>query len=585
MTKQTLILAGSALLILGLLIGCGSGSSGIAGGSFEGLPTAAMPSTIGAIGGIISDANSLPVNGATVTLYANGLPVTSTTTGTDGSYFISVSPGIYELRVTKTGYLSTSQSVSIEAARVTTNSIPLTSTTGTISLGKIRGLITDQTDQAKSGALVRLISTTAGGSSAEFTTGTDGAYSLSLPAGNYTMTVTKAGYATDQRAVTIAANVEQILDIKLGAKVTMTGSVKLNTTQENLPNINVDVTKNKVFLSSTVTTVNGQFILEDLGPGMYELCAGRVGANETAKYEPATYVVQILSSGTVSPSSPVLYLSAKIPVVGGSQPYHEVASGTIFDAYTGAPLEYVTCTLKGVGSVLTDLKGQFSFTNLLPGNYEMTFSKLGWSSQTVTFSIVATTTVGAPLANDTTMNPATFSYSLLQSSQTNLGAISGRFIDETTLMGVSNLAVRLYVYRLVAKKIRVMTAPETTSASATYETQEVSKWELDGYNNPQPVLSTLTGRDSSGNEISSGTFRLEHLQPTTSTTKYLVFIGTTSNAIISTIAVQDAADTNVPPATWYQENLASAQRKHSWALVDVTANTTTFLQNFNLPNY
>ncbi|NLI77067.1 MAG: carboxypeptidase regulatory-like domain-containing protein [Candidatus Riflebacteria bacterium] len=92
MTKQTLILAGSALLILGLLIGCGSGSGGIAGGSFEGLPTAALPNALGTIIGIVSDSSGVPVSGASVTLSLNGTAVANAVSGADGSYSLSASP-------------------------------------------------------------------------------------------------------------------------------------------------------------------------------------------------------------------------------------------------------------------------------------------------------------------------------------------------------------------------------------------------------------------------------------------------------------------------------------------------------------
>ncbi|RCK80077.1 MAG: Cna B domain protein [Candidatus Ozemobacter sibiricus] len=740
MLKRMLMATGLVLMAAALLIGCNTGSRSGADGSFPGLPTAALPTSIGTITGLVTDANALPINGANITLYSNSNLVSSSNTGSDGRFIISAAPGNYELRISKSGFVNLIQAVTIEAGRTTAVVAPLTPSSPTPQ-AKIRGIITNQTDQVQEGALIRLVPQSQTGTSVETTSSQDGTYSVTVAPGTYSMTVTKSGYGSDQRIISLAANEERFLDIRLGARVTLTGTVKLDTSKEALANITVEAYRDNFLVQSTVTTPEGVFLFTDLSAGMYTIGLAR----DSTKYEPATFVIQILRSGITSPADPVLYLSAAktsgkvqgvisdltgrpqegalvrlissnsgnssefttlsdgrfsfssaagvyqlhvskanfvseiatISLIAGqelikdiaigpkstlrgvvklnttkeplpnilveifrqsefkgsmettsagefafqdltpdsyqvrvgnqstayspatytvqilndgtispSSPEffisprlvaptdvrHPLATGTIYDAYTKAPLENVNCTLKGVKAVTTDMYGRFSFADLLPGNYELTFSKLGWQTLTVTFSI--TESDGA-----TVLRPSPLTYELIQSKESGVGAIAGRYIDENTLNGVNDLIVRVYTYRLIEKTISVMVNGTPTDKS-------VSNWELDGRALPIYLLSTKTGVAGTGNESALGTFRLEHLQPTTSTMKYLVWIGTAASPspTMTSAAYTEAADQSNPKVVWYQENVADPNRVHSWSLVDVYPDTTTFLQNFNLPN-
>ncbi|HQG28027.1 MAG TPA: hypothetical protein PLY73_05675, partial [Candidatus Ozemobacteraceae bacterium] len=79
-------------------------------------------------------------------------------------------------------------------------------------------------------------------------------------------------------------------------------------------------------------------------------------------------------------------------------------------------------------------------------------------------------------------------------------------------------------------------------------------------------------------------FRLEHLQPTSDTEKYLVYIGN-GNSTILRAQYNDPADVSAPPQVWMVEDTGNVNRLHSWSLVDVAAKTTTYLENYNPPNY
>lgn len=502
----------------------------------------------------------------------------------------AASPGTYELLVAQIGFNTILQTLSVEGGRTIPNNVPLTAVSTTSNVGKVRGLVTGMDGAVISGALVRLYNQQGTAVVSEFTTGTDGAFSFSAAPGVYKLSVMKSGYIHDPDEITIKANFELVKDQPIGSKVLMTGTTILTTTQEALSNIQVslfkrdDTTYNLSSIATFVTTTEGKFLFEQ-GPGNYEITAGSDDRN-VSKYQLATSAVKILATGTISPSSPILKLS---PHMVSGQPVQEHATGTVYDSFSKAPLEHVSCSLKGVTSVMTDLRGKFEFQSLLPATYELTFSKEGWATQTVAFRIEKnpeTTTASSP-TNDTIMTPSSFTVYLQQSPQGNLGAISGRFLDifevstdTMKITGTPNRFVHLYVYRLTSKSITYV------SLGAT-QTVTVSDWEFDSGTSTMPILSTITGSGTVNGIDMNGTFRLEHLQPTTSTMKYLVFVATTATPSESFLTPMKKTnfETASSDVFWWQENPKDPNRSHSWPLVDVTANTTTFLQNFNLPNY
>lgn len=56
-------------------------------------------------------------------------------------------------------------------------------------------------------------------------------------------------------------------------------------------------------------------------------------------------------------------------------------SGTVTDAYTGAPIAGVQVTLNG-SSTTTNASGKYSFAGLQPGSYDIIFSAPGYESIT-----------------------------------------------------------------------------------------------------------------------------------------------------------------------------------------------------------
>lgn len=141
------------------------------------------------------------VAGATVTVGSQSL-----TTGTDGVYQFTLAPGSYTATASKAGFAPATVTRTVTAGAQAWGSMELS---GSGATGTLRGKIFVYNPQdpgdmsvAVSGAVV-----TAGSQSV--TTAADGAYLFTLPAGTYTVNVTKSGYLANQvtRAVTAGATI------------------------------------------------------------------------------------------------------------------------------------------------------------------------------------------------------------------------------------------------------------------------------------------------------------------------------------------------------------------------------------------
>lgn len=630
----------AVMAVMVVMVGCNGGNRSGADGTWNGLPTVSGVEEL--VQGKITNASAQPVSGATVAFLQDGVLVKSTTTASDGTYQALLPPGAYTMRVAQAGYVAVEQAFIVSIGGTNAANFVISSSVGTLS-GAIRdsrvgggiasatvtvvsqttpalqispvltdaagayqftlatgtygvtvakrgyttgtatvtivsntsitqdfsltpngayltGMVSNTEGTPQQDVLIRVIPAGGLGAASDVKTDQNGKYSLYLESGTYTLTLTKANFGRQQATIVIQSNVDQIRDFSLGPKTTMQGVVKLTTTSETLPNILVQAYTAGSLVGSVNTTAQGEFVFENLSPGTYNINL----ANDATAYSPATYVVLILNDGTIVPEKPELFISPK--VLTDDDVVHPLASGTIHDAFTKAPLQYVTCTLKGVGGTITDDQGRFSFASLVPGDYELTFAKPGWQELTINFIVKANGTV-------TTMFPTILAYEMIQNQETDVGAITGRYVDETTGVGVDGLIIRAYPMKLETRTIIVLVAGQQAE-------KDVSYWEVAG----SPILSTRTGEDTSGNEDLAGTFRLEHLQPTSDTEKYLVYVGTGTSTILRS-QFNDPSDVGATPQVWMVENTVNANRLHSWSLVDVAAKTTTYLENYNPPNY
>ena len=172
------------------------GSTGYTGSSLP-IKADTAPGT-GTLTGAIYEkgASANRVAGAVVTVGGK-----SVTTGADGLYTFALAPGAYTATVTKAGYGTNSVSRTVASGQTIWGSMEINAAAATGTLkGKIYAY--NAANPADMSVVIAGASVTAGGQSA--TTGADGLYSFTLPAGTYAVSVTKAGYASNSvsRAVT-----------------------------------------------------------------------------------------------------------------------------------------------------------------------------------------------------------------------------------------------------------------------------------------------------------------------------------------------------------------------------------------------
>jgi hypothetical protein len=356
------------------------------------------------------------------------------------------------------------------------------------------------------------------------------------------------------------------------------GFAKLNTSREGLPNISVDI-----FISSTtnqlhrqtITTSEGKFIFENLSAGLYDL----VLASGSQDFEISRSKLQILTDGTISPEKPEILLARTIK----KEIYN--ISGTIKDAFSNAPLEYVTCVLKGYGNVLSDNKGSYSFKELPPGDYQIDFSKLGFNSTTVSFSL---------RAGGVTI-PTSLDFLMVYNQESTQGSIVGRFVDITTKKGVPNLLIKVYQ------------TDRNTLIRPSYAFSDAS---------PQPIKMTHTSVDDPATaEDESGTFKVTHLKPTLDSSqkyllgstdggttsdsqppaKYFIYVGINDDVRVrlATTTLQIYVRDPSAPKGLYTITSDSTNPLvplqngyiHSWEQVDVMPQKSTYLTNYDKENY
>lgn len=347
-----------------------------------GAPTTTTGVFIGAIytGGVTSNR----VSGATVTVGSQ-----SVTTGADGLYQFSLAPGSYTATVTRSGYTSTSVTRTVTANAQIWGSMdiePVTVTTGTL-----KGVICTGAGAAHphcengSGTMVAGATVTVG--TQTYTTDVDGYYEFTLPTGNVTVSVSKAGYTDNSygRTITEGAVTWGSMDIEPVAvdaqppvvaitfpsdgsaldlgHVTLTGTV----VDDGGPLATVQVKVNGG-AATDVSVTAGAFSVEvQLAPGTNTL---EVSATDAATHTGRATSTVVFNAG----------LAGLITLAGDE--------ATVIDGATVEVRESSSGTL--VSSVTSDASGAYAAAVMtVPADYLVTVKKAGYRTQSETVTVPA----------------------------------------------------------------------------------------------------------------------------------------------------------------------------------------------------
>jgi hypothetical protein len=237
----------------------------------------------------------------------------------------------------------------------------------------ITGTVVNRTGQPLAHVIVSATNYTTG---APFDSVTDaqGSYNLTLPAGVYNLTAVLLNFTANSSY----AGVRIVAQSLAGLNFTMSevlGQVNGFVTSEGAP-----VPGTKVILSSSTknysasTTLIGAYMIEGVSPGVYVARAEKKGYNTSFITEPIT-----VSRGVA--------LQLNFSMV--AQPAKLFGKVTV----AGSPEEGVTVILMRDGltlkQTLTDVKGNYSFSNIASGDYLVSFEKQGLVQKQVPITLEA----------------------------------------------------------------------------------------------------------------------------------------------------------------------------------------------------
>lgn len=176
-------------------------------------------------------------------------------------------------------------------------------------------------------------------------TQTDGSYSLSLPAGYYTVTCTATGYNPVTANSSLKSNRTSILNFNLSATEPVTGNIK-GTIVDASTGISVSGATVEVAGLTTVSDGQGNYYIDNLPVGTYELTVQAAGYNTEHK------TVNINSTDTLQYSIALLPLTSNVKIRQISANLSSFVEGSLSSLelsadLEGTPISYQWSQVKG----------------------------------------------------------------------------------------------------------------------------------------------------------------------------------------------------------------------------------------------
>lgn len=364
----------------------------------------------GTISGNVTDLiTTVPIQNAEVDLFQGANLIAAVYTDSNGNYSIpNLEAGNYTVKCLAVGFQSQTQGATVTSGSTTTVNFALEPNPGTIT-----GIVKDSnTGIPIQGATIDVIR---GSLIISFAvTDPNGAYTISdLSPGSYRVYARAAGYQNGSTGANVNAGETTTANFSL---VPLPGTIQ-GTVSDNLVNpiegAEVKVFQGDLLISATLTDVNGDYEIDGLPPGAYNVEASATG------FQSKTLGAQVTSNSTTI----VDFVLAPLP---------GAIAGTVTDAITTDPIAgalvevYLNQVL--VAFAYTDASGMYIIDGLTSDSYVVIISADNYQPNVVGAIVVApgTTIVNAALSR----NP---------------GAISGTVIARNTGKPISGAAVHLYV--------------------------------------------------------------------------------------------------------------------------------------------
>ena len=363
-----------------------TGVDGFTGGQLspaQAAMTINVQTTGGAAGRVLDQSTGLSVAGATVELHnTGGQLIASTTTDSSGSFSLTgIATGTYNLVVSAPAYTTNTQAITIISNTITNVTVLLAPVPGTVT-----GTVTSSSSTAIPDAQVRIINTFGVVVDQTITNASGGYQFTNVAPGNYTISVSANGFQSQTGAV----NVERAQTATLNFVLPPTpGTINGTVTDSNgvpIQGALVEVLDdNGILIVSAATNASGQYTINSLAPGMYQL---RVKETNFST-ENLGFSINAGETKTINASL---------------QPSPGTLTGVVTDNETGQPIPNASIRVvenqgTTVATAQTNSSGVYTIPSLAPGNYSVTIGADGYANKTLGASIQPgeTTTLNAAL--------------------------------------------------------------------------------------------------------------------------------------------------------------------------------------------
>ncbi len=242
---------------------------------------------MGILSGNVTTEQNIPISGAIVEVLNDAqIVISSITTSDNGNYILYLPVGVYNVRVSSTGYITYySSGVVINSDQTTTLNIKLL----TLKKGYISGLILEHnTTEPLNGVNVIFKKSNIFVSST--TTDNSGKYHFELEVGTYTVSVSYPGYLTETKTAFIAENSTTTVNFLLKKLYYIKGKI-LTSNGQPLSGVILTLTSDSTSYQ-TVSDINGNYEFKDLLSNNYILTPQK----ENWYFTPMSYQYSPLSS-------------------------------------------------------------------------------------------------------------------------------------------------------------------------------------------------------------------------------------------------------------------------------------------------
>lgn len=321
-----------------------------------------VPGGGGILGNVTDALTTLPISGATISIYQGTNLIEKATTNGSGFYAVGgLAPGNYTVQATATGYQSLSIGAQVRLNLSTEVDFALNGNPGAIA-GIVRDSITTNP------IMNALVGVFDGSVFVAFsTTNIIGAYSFfDLAPGNYTVIASAQGYQTKAVGANVTSNVTTIVNFALDQPPgTIAGTVTDESTGNPIPGASINVVQGFTLITSVLTDTNGQYSISGFAPGNYTVIANA-----------PNFSIAVVGATVIANQTTVVNFALKADL--------GKIFGTVTDAATN-PIPGATVQVRNsfivMATAVTDSDGNYNFPNLPPDTYTVTAAASGFQRQ------------------------------------------------------------------------------------------------------------------------------------------------------------------------------------------------------------